>query len=186
MPLTIVDYPNPVLRQKGEPIGEITPELRAFADEMIAAMEKARGIGLAAQQVGRPIQLCVVDARPMLKEHPNWLTVDGKPEDVAAWMPMILVNPVVSLHPERDLFSEGCLSFPDLHGTVARATRINVKTRLIDGRVVEFEAGGMLARVIQHEVDHLQGMLFIDRMNSASRAALAGKLKRMQRDFAEA
>ena len=182
--LSIVDYPNPVLRQKGEPVGEITPELRAFAEEMVAAMERARGIGLAAQQVGRPIQLCVVDVRALLKERPSWLTVDGQPQDVAAWMPMILVNPAVTLLPERDLASEGCLSFPDLHGTVPRATRIEVKTRLIDGREVAFEAGGLLARVIQHEVDHLHGMLFIDRMNSASRAALAGKLKRMQRDFA--
>ena len=94
----------------------------------------------------------------------------------------MLINPKLELAAERDVASEGCLSFPEIHGDVPRALTIKVRTKLLDGREIEFEASGMLARAIQHEVDHLGGILYIDRMNSAAKASLGSRLKRLQKE----
>ena len=94
---------------------------------------------------------------------------------------MVLVNPVLTLGKEKEFGTEGCLSFPEISEEIQRSVVVGVKTRLIDGRDVEFEARGFLARALQHEVDHLNGILFIDRMNSATKASLSGRLKRMQK-----
>lgn len=95
MTLEIVKYGNPVLRQKGKPVPEITEEVRALAENMIETMREANGVGLAAQQIGLPIQLTVLDVEPT-EERPSSMTVDGKPVDIAEWMPMVLLNPVSS------------------------------------------------------------------------------------------
>ncbi len=183
MILPVVPYPAPILRQKGRRIEAITAEIRNLAASMIETMRAEHGVGLAAQQVGQAVQLTVIDIVPVLKDRPSALLVHGVEQDLGALMPLTLLNPEVTLLPERDIASEGCLSFPDLHGSVARATRVLVKAGLLDGTSFEFEARGMLARCIQHEVDHLNGILFIDRMNSASRASLSGRLKRMLREY---
>jgi peptide deformylase len=97
-------------------------------------------------------------------------------------MPMTLLNPELVLSKERESGNEGCLSFPDMSAEIMRASGVRCRARLLDGREVEFEAAGLLARALQHEVDHLHGILFIDRMNSAAKASLAGKLKRLQKE----
>lgn len=182
MVLPIVNYPHPVLRLKGKKVEVIDDRIRQLAADMIETMNDAHGIGLAAQQIGQAIQLCVVDILPLAKERPSMLLVDGQEQDLAQWMPMVMINPDVTPTGDKDTVSEGCLSFPEINGSVLRPKRALVKTQLLDGRHVEFEATGMLARCIQHEVDHLNGVLFIDRMNSATKASINGRLKRLQRD----
>lgn len=185
MVLPIVQYGQPILRVKGRRVERADDRIRELSANMLETMYDAHGLGLAAQQVGEALRLTVIDVLPVLKEHPSTLTVGGEEQDLAKWMPITLLNPEVTLLENRELASEGCLSFPDINGDVARATRVRVKADLLDGRNVEFEATGMLARAVQHEVDHLDGVLFIDRMNSATRASLKGRLKRLQRESDE-
>jgi len=109
------------------------------------------------------------------------MKVNGAEVDLAEWSPMVLLNPVLELGTDKELGAEGCLSFPNLVSDIQRAATVKAKALLIDGREVEFEATGLLARALQHEVDHLNGILFIDRMNSAAKASIGGKLRRMQK-----
>ena len=178
--MEIVKYGNPVLRAKGARIETITDEIRQLADAMIETMNAANGVGLAAQQVGHALQLAIVDVAGV-DDRPSVLLIDGKEVKIDDWMPMVLLNPVLELGKEKEFGTEGCLSFPEISAEIQRSVVVKAKARLIDGREVEFEARGFLARALQHEVDHLNGILFIDRMNSATKASLAGKLKRMQK-----
>lgn len=97
-------------------------------------------------------------------------------------MPLILINPVIESHPETEVGTEGCLSFPEINGEIERAKSIVVCAQTLDGEKIEVEAWGFLARAIQHEVDHLNGILFIDRMSSAAKAALSSRLKRLHKE----
>lgn len=181
--MQIVKYGNPVLRTKGARIETITDEIRQLAAEMIETMNAANGVGLAAQQVGHALQLAVVDVAGV-DDRPSVMRVDGAEVKIEDWMPMVLLNPELELGKEKEAGAEGCLSFPEVSGDIQRSVKLKVKALLIDGRAVEFEAEGFLARAIQHEVDHLNGILFIDRMNSATKAGLSGRLKRMQKQYA--
>lgn len=178
--MEIVKYGDPVLRAKGVRIEAITDEIRELADAMIETMREAHGVGLAAQQVGHALQLAIVDVAGV-EDRPSVMLVGGEKVIIEEWMPMVLINPELELGKEKQFGTEGCLSFPDIVADIQRSVTIRTKARLIDGREVEFEAHGFLARAIQHEVDHLNGILFIDRMNSATKVSLAGKLKRLQR-----
>jgi peptide deformylase len=180
MVLDIVKYGNPVLRAKGLEVSDGDDRAKKLADDMLETMRAANGVGLAAQQVGVPIQLTVIDVSGV-EDRPSEMIVAGKSVDIAAFMPLILVNPVITLGKETEEGVEGCLSFPELNGDIVRATSVKVKARKLDGSAIEFEARGLLSRAVQHEVDHLNGILFIDRMNSAVRTSLAGKLKRLQK-----
>ena len=181
MILEIVKYPDPVLRAKGAPISEINEEIRELADGMIETMHAANGVGLAAQQVGKTIQLTVIDVADV-EDRPSTMTIDGENVDLREWMPLVLINPQLELDKARVSGVEGCLSFPEITGEIERSVFVKARARLLDGRDLEFEATGLLARALQHEVDHLNGVLFIDRMNSAAKVGLAGKLKRMQKE----
>jgi peptide deformylase len=180
----IVKYGDPVLRAKGQRIEEITDEIRELAEAMLETMREANGVGLAAQQVGRALQLAIVDVAGV-EDRPSVMLIDGKEVSLEEWCPMVLINPVLELGTEKEFGVEGCLSFPNVVADIQRPTRVTAKAQLIDGRHVEFEARGLLARALQHEVDHLNGILFTDRMNSATRASLAGKLKRLQKSYSE-
>ena len=180
MVLEIVKYGNPVLRAKGLEVGAGDDRARKLAEDMIETMRAAHGVGLAAQQVGVPIQLTVIDVSGV-EDRPSEIIVDGKSARIGDFMPMILVNPVLELGKETEEGVEGCLSFPELSGDIVRASSVKVKAKKLDGSPIEFEARGLLSRAVQHEVDHLNGILFIDRMNSAVRTSLAGKLKRLQK-----
>ena len=180
MIMEIVQFGHPALRARGAQVQEVTEEVRKLAADMIETMRDADGVGLAAQQVAVPIQLAVVDVTGV-EDRPSAMWVDGQPVRVEDWMPMILINPQLELGAEKEAGTEGCLSFPNMTAQITRASRVRVKSRLLDGREVEFEAEGLLSRALQHEVDHLNGVLFVDRMSAAAKAALAGKLKRLQR-----
>ena len=188
MILEIAKYPDPILRAKGKKIAKITGEIRELAANMIETMNDARGVGLAAQQVSVPLQLAVLDVTKS-EDRPSTMSIDGKEVELSEWMPMVLLNPELTLGKERETGNEGCLSFPELTGEIDRPASVTATgqllragTREYDGEKITFHATGLLARALQHEADHLNGILFIDRMNSATKLSIQGKLKRMQRD----
>jgi len=174
----IVIYGDPVLRKKGKQIDEITEEIRTLAQDMIETMHDAHGVGLAAQQVGESMQLTVVDVSDA-ENRPSRMWIEGQEADPKEYMPLILINPQLELGRETEIGPEGCLSFPEITADISRAERVKVKALDLDGKPVEFEAEGLLSRAIQHETDHLNGILFIDRMSSATKVTLGSKLKKL-------
>ncbi len=169
MVLPVVRYGDPVLRKKGAKIESITPEIQQLVADMFETMKHAHGIGLAAQQVGRAMQLTTIDLRGV-KDRPSRLWLAGQEADVESFMPLVLINPVVRPVGTRASGPEGCLSFPDIFGEIERTAEAEVTAQNERGESFSFKAGGLLARAIQHEVDHLNGILFIDRMDTETRA----------------
>jgi peptide deformylase len=181
MILPIFEYGDPILRGKGKPIENIDHRIRELAANMIETMHAANGVGLAAQQVGEALQLTVLDISAV-EDRPSTLKLNGKDVDPKAAMPLILINPEIELRGETEVGLEGCLSFPEITGDIERAKSVIVRAQTLEGETIEIEASGFLARAIQHEGDHLNGILFIDRMNSAAKAALSSRLKRLQKE----
>jgi peptide deformylase len=181
MILPILEYGDPILRAKGKPIDNIDDRIRELAANMIETMHAANGVGLAAQQVGEALQLTVLDVS-LIEDRPSTLKVDGKDVDPKTAMPLVLINPEIELHGATETGLEGCLSFPEVTGDIERANTVIVRAQTLEGGTIEIEASGFLARAIQHEGDHLNGILFIDRMNSAAKAALSSRLKRLQKE----
>lgn len=184
MVLEIVKYGDPVLRAKGKRVEAVDDAVRQLAADMLETMYAARGLGLAAQQVGVALQLTVIDVAAVQQERPSSITINGQPVDLDQQMPMTLLNPHLELSADREAGSEGCLSFPDMSAEISRSAKVKVRARSLEGEEIVFEATGLLGRALQHEVDHLNGVLFIDRMNSAAKAGLAGRLKRLQKEGA--
>ena len=180
MVLEIVKYGNSVLRAKGVKIDKADATTKKLAEDMLETMEDANGVGLAAQQIGMPLQLAVIDVTGV-EDRPSSMTIGGKDVTVEDHMPLILLNPVLELGEDKEEGIEGCLSFPEVTGEISRSISVKVKAQQLNGSALEFEASGLLARALQHEVDHLNGILFIDRMNTAQKASVAGKLKRIQK-----
>jgi peptide deformylase len=180
MILSILQYGDPILRAKGKQIEKIDDHIRELAANMIETMHAANGIGLAAQQVGEALQLTVLDVS-QIEDRPSTLRVNGKDVDPTASMPLVLINPEIELGSETEIGTEGCLSFPEITGQIERAESTMARAQNLEGDKIEIVASGLLARAIQHEVDHLNGILFIDRMNSAAKAALSSRLKRLQK-----
>lgn len=166
-PLKIRIYGDPVLRAVARPVEKITPELQQLARDMLQAMYAADGVGLAAPQIGKSIRLVVIDIAREESER----------------NPIVLFNPEVFPDDESDLAiaEEGCLSVPDIWAEVARPDRVTVKALDIDGQPFEMTVEGHLARAVQHEADHLDGRLFVDRISPTDRAMLQSKLKKMAR-----
>ena len=181
MILQILEYGDPLLRAKGKPIENIDDRIRELAANMIETMHAANGVGLAAQQIGETLQLTVLDVS-LVEDRPSTLKLDGKDVDPKAAMPLVLINPEIELRGANEVGVEGCLSFPEITGDIDRAKSVIVRAQTLEGRTIEIEASGFLARAIQHEGDHLNGILFIDRMNSAAKAALSSRLKRLQKE----
>jgi peptide deformylase len=181
MILPIFEYGDPILRAKGKSIDNIDDRIRELAANMIETMHAANGVGLAAQQVGEALQLTVLDVS-LVEDRPSTLKVNGKDVDPKTAMPLVLINPEIELHGATETRVEGCLSFPEITGDIERATSVIVRAQTLESSTIEIEATGFLARAIQHEGDHLNGILFIDRMNSAAKAALSSRLKRLQKE----
>ena len=158
-PLTVRRYGDPVLRRKAEPVTAVTPEIQRLIDQLIETMYHDLGIGLAAPQVGVSLRVIALD-----DEH-------GKG-------PTALINPVITASRGQVAGEEGCLSLPGVFGEVVRAEWVSVKAQDREGRSLSFEAQGLLARVIQHEIDHLDGILFIDRLDKAQRDRIKRKIKK--------
>lgn len=179
MVLEVAKYGHSVLRQRGERVEAVTPAIRKLAEDMLETMHVARGIGLAAHQVGQPRQIMVVDVREA-SDRPSSLQLEGKPASVEAFMPLVLINPEVAPAAAPVAGPEGCLSFPEMYADVVRPESVDVTALDQHGQPLAFRCGGLLARVIQHEFDHLKGILFIDRMTSAMRRELQPELDELQ------
>lgn len=164
MVLEILKYPDPRLRKKGVAVTEVTPELKKLAEDMIETMYAARGIGLAAPQVGQSIRLLVIDTRPRDE--------DGEIDESAMTelerqipQPLIVFNPEIVVAREKTTYEEGCLSVPGYYETVERSLYVEVKYLDINGQEQLIKTDGLLAICLQHEMDHLEGKLFIDRLS---------------------
>ncbi len=175
MILEVVKYGNPVLRQKGARLENITPEIRQLIADMLETMHDAKGIGLAAQQVGRILQLTVLDVRAVT-DRPSTFQRAGREEEANSVMPLVLINPEVIPIGESVAGSEGCLSFPEIFAEISRPSLAEVRAMNENWEQIEFRCGGLLARAIQHEMDHLNGILFIDRMTRSGKDELKPKL----------
>jgi len=177
--MKIVKLGHPALRAKADAIDRIDDVVKTLADDMLDAMYAHDGCGLAANQVGVTRRLVVIDVREA-KRRPSVLRIGGKPRPVHKHMPMILVNPQVEvLAGGKVAGSEACLSIPGVHGDVDRPAVVRARALDIDGNPIEFEAEGLLARALQHEIDHLDGILFIDRLGPEDRRRVADELHEM-------
>lgn len=177
MALKIVHYNDAVLRRKGEKVVAFDAALAELKEDMVATMHDAEGIGLAAQQIGRALQFCVVDLRESDQDF-SW-ELDGARPPLDLFMPLALANPKISFvrdTPET-LYEEGCLSFPKIRGDVARPDAITVEFRDERGVPHVLRCDGLFSRCIQHEADHLNGVLFIDRMDKKTRGAVDDAVK---------
>lgn len=184
MILPIVKYGDPVLRKKGAAIEKVTPEIKRLVADMIETMYEAAGVGLAAQQVGHALQLTVIDVRAA-KDRPSTMEIDGHPVDIAEQMPLVLINPQISPYGNPAKGPEGCLSFPEVYGDITRPESVEVEATDVEGKSYRFKAGGLLSRAVQHEVDHLNGILFIDRMPAETKAEVKAEIEQLQAETKE-
>lgn len=167
--LRIVTYPEPILRQKAEPVPAVTDEVRAVAMRMMQLMREAEGIGLAAPQVGLPWRLFVAHVPPNDEDSAVEPPPDAPPPSSSP-EPRVYVNPILSDPIGAPVpYSEGCLSLPDIRGDVLRPPIITITATDLNGKTFSESASGLLARCWQHEYDHLDGVLIIDRMSQISR-----------------
>ena len=179
----LVLYGDPVLRVKCTPITEINAQLHALAADMLETMEAAEGIGLAAPQIGQTLRLAVIDVSGA--EHPcSFLRVDGQPANLADFMPLRFTNPELNMGKDKAVMNEGCLSFPEIRTEIRRGDVVKAKLTLLDGRTILLETDGLLSRAIQHETDHLNGILFIDRATPAAKLSLKKKIRKMWDEYA--
>jgi peptide deformylase len=164
--LKIVSYPDKVLRKRAVPVTQVTPEVQAVAKRMIELMYKAEGIGLAAPQVGLSWRLFVVDVPP---DEEGKRTLNSDPM-TATDGPLVYINPKLS-KPEGPMvsFAEGCLSLPEIRGELKRPELITITATDLDGNTFTQRGAGLLARCWQHEFDHLEGVLIIDKMIQSAR-----------------
>lgn len=164
--LPIVLYPNPVLKRVADPIPEVTSEIRQLLSDMAETMYEAPGIGLAAPQIGQSLRAIVVDI--------------GDDEETGEKGQLFkLINPEI-VHAQGTIdYEEGCLSIPDVRETVRRKSEIIVRAKDENNTEVEIEADGLLAICLQHEIDHLNGILFIDRLSSIRRELVRKKLQKL-------
>ncbi|HEX5790220.1 MAG TPA: peptide deformylase [Luteolibacter sp.] len=176
MILEIVQYGHPVLRQRCEPVTEVTDEIRQLVADMLETMVDAHGVGLAAPQVGRALRLAVID----VSHDPqcvSFLKVNGQDAALESIMPLVFINPEIEFGQKKVSDTEGCLSIDDLRAEVRRPESVKVKLPQLDGSVLEIETDGLLARALQHEIDHLNGVLFVDRLSSVAKLSAKRKLK---------
>lgn len=170
-----------MLREKARPIAKVGAEIRKLADDMIDTMRYAEGVGLAAQQIGETRAICVVEV-------PDKMDRDeaGNRFHPGLDMPMVLLNPEI-FEPSKKTESreEGCLSFPEIRGNITRSVEIGLRYMDLEGAKHELRVKDFLARVVQHEVDHLNGVLFIDRMSPAKKFAIKGRLARLKAEYEE-
>lgn len=172
----ILTYGNQALRRKARPVATVDETIRQLAEDMLDAMHKANGLGLAAEQIGREEAICVIDIPPEAQTQ----GAGGTPLSIVP-MPLVLVNPRITASEGEQVGQEGCLSFPDLYINVKRAAVVTVEFVDAENRSQSVRAAGLLARAVQHELDHLNGVLLVDHMTSVQKMAAAAKLKRMKK-----
>ena len=181
MTLSVTQYGESILHQKGKQVTQFSVKLRDLYQDMLEAMYAEEGIGLAAQQVGIALQFCVVDV-PIIPDYPITCILDDKTLSHQLLMPMALANPKIEVLPcDEYYYEEGCLSFPEIKGEVARPELIVVRYQDIEGNSHTLQCDGLLGRCIQHEVDHLNGILFIDRMEKEIYAEIKQEVQALKK-----
>jgi peptide deformylase len=181
--LPIYTYNQPVLRKKAKPVRSVDDGLRRFVGDMFDTMHNANGIGLAANQVGDLRRVIVIDLSDPGGEEPGEQeTPRIQPE---ARVPLVLINPEILEERGESTMEEGCLSLPDIRDEVERAETVRLRYVDLDLREQEVTATGLFARVIQHEIDHLNGILFIDRLGKVKQKLLRGRLNKLRKGEAE-
>ncbi len=176
--LEILTYPNPVLREVSEPVTEFGPELKKFADDLLETMYDASGIGLAAVQVGRLQRMLAVDTRPKDEKSGRYTYDEQSDLENKVQQPLILINPEIVKGEGKITFDEGCLSVPSFFETVERFEKIEVKAFDVNGKEFRFTTDGLLAICIQHEMDHLEGTLFIDHISFTKSNRIKNQIKK--------
>lgn len=159
---TILHYPDPKLRNKGLPIASITPEILTLIEDMAETMYAAPGVGLAATQIGEPVSLFLID-----------IASEDEPSDLR-----VFINPQILERVGTQVFDEGCLSFPGVTEEIKRAAHVKVRAQDRTGAFFELEADGLLAVAIQHEYDHLEGVLMIDHVGPLKKRMMARKVQK--------
>jgi peptide deformylase len=161
----IVKYPEPVLQRPAAPVTEFDEELRALVADMFDSMYAAQGIGLAAPQIGVSKRVTVLD-----------LSFQKNPEEK-----LVLINPEITFKQGKQYGEEGCLSLPDIHEKVTRAAVVKVRAQTLDGEWREYDGEDLLARAFQHEIDHLDGVLFIFRVSALKRDLIQRRIRKLQK-----
>ena len=173
MKLKVYKYGEKVLREKATPVVVVDDKLRKLAADMLETMHDAKGVGLAAEQVGRLEKMCVIDIPEGCEE------AEDEIFNAPIAMPLVLFNPEIIAQEGSQRDKEGCLSFPNVGGTLTRAAQVTCQYLDADNRPQMITARGFLARALQHEIDHLNGILYIDHMSAVERLAFSPKLKKL-------
>ncbi|MCL2104388.1 MAG: peptide deformylase [Kiritimatiellaeota bacterium] len=171
----ILTFGHDVLRQKAVPVAEVTDDIRKLAMDMLETMYAAKGLGLAAEQIGRTECICVIDVPPDAEKD------TCRAANASVVMPLVLINPEIIAREGKQRNDEGCLSFPDIGASITRANQVTVTFTALTGERQTVTVQGLLSRAIQHEVDHLNGILLVDNMSHMQRLSMSGQLKRLLR-----
>ena len=180
----IVQYGHSVLRQRCRPITEIDDTIIELVADMLYTMVDANGVGLAAPQVGEDLRLAVIDVSHD-PECVSFLKVNGVDADLLGIMPLIFINPEIAFGQAKEFGMEGCLSIRGIRAEVRRPEAIKATLPQLDGSVLVIETDGLLARALQHEIDHLNGVLFVDRLPAVSKVSMKNRLRKLLEDTEE-
>lgn len=178
MLLPIVQYGDPILRQQCRPVDPADPGIAELVENMLETMVDANGVGLAAPQIGSDLQLAVVDVSHD-PECVSYLKVNGEDAEIGDFMPLIFINPTLEYGKEKELAFEGCLSIEGIRCEVRRPLDVKATLPQLDGSTLVVETDGLLARALQHEIDHLNGILFVDRLSAVGKVSVKNRLKRL-------
>jgi len=170
----ILKFGDDALRQKATPVAEVTDEVRKLVLNMLETMYASKGLGLAAEQIGRMECICVIDVPTDVEKE------ECRAENATITMPLVLINPEILASEGKQRNEEGCLSFPEINAPITRANQVTVTYLDIKGHRQTATAKGLLARAIQHEVDHLNGILLVDMMSPMQKLSVSGQLRRLQ------
>ncbi|MBK1815955.1 peptide deformylase [Luteolibacter yonseiensis] len=174
----IVQYGHPVLRQRCRPVTEVDDTIIELVADMLETMVDANGVGLAAPQVGEDLRLAVID----VSHDPDcisFLKVNGEDANLEEIMPLIFINPELAFGQEKEFGMEGCLSIRGIRAEVRRPEAVKATLPQLDGSVLVVETDGLLARALQHEIDHLNGVLFVDRLPAVAKVSMRNRLKKL-------
>jgi peptide deformylase len=176
--LEVLKFPDSRLRHKGKEVPEVTPELQELADNMLETMYAEKGIGLAAIQVGVEVRLLVIDIRPQGDDDRYDLEEGMTDLEKQVIQPIVIFNPEITKKEGKTTYDEGCLSVPGFYESVVRAKYIEVKGLNREGQPVEYQLDGLLSICMQHEIDHLDGKVFIDRLSPIKSNRIKAKIKK--------
>ncbi len=174
----IVQYGHPILRQRCQPVSRVDDGLIQLVEDLLDTMTDANGVGLAAPQVGEDLRLAVIDVSHD-PECVTFLRVNGEDSELASIMPLVFMNPELEFGQEKEFGIEGCLSIQGIRAEVRRPEAVKATLPQLDGSVLEIETDGLLARALQHEIDHLNGVLFVDRLPAVAKVSMKNRLRRL-------